>query len=351
MRRTATFTGAIRTPSVTFSAVALLLIMSAAMPGRTFAQHAQPAHASRPAAVTETGKVTLGETSIAGPALIGAQGIGFAIAWTGTDAAHHLNFRTGTTNLSVPNKTTLPETSPFGPAMSEVPTSGRLFPFAVAWTGTDANHSLNVQIFTGGAAGQSGPKLTLHETSIAAPALAFADLNGTSKLLLAWTGTDANHSLNVLPLTFGNANTLIPGTKTVLPQFSSSAGPSLSDVVLGWSARATQQLNLAVSTDAVHFTSASGSGLPQTSAFAPQFSQSSATNACIAWTGTDATHHLNVQCAFQFPPFPAAATKTVLSETAAGAPSFTITSFTNADIAWTGTDAAHHLNVASLQGA
>jgi hypothetical protein len=194
----------------------------------------------------------------------------------------------------------------------------------------------------------------LHENSFAAPAIAFGTFGGTLGLLLAWTGTDANHSLNVLPMTIlglGGPTSLVPRTKTVLSQFSSDAGPSLTGnvhgfdrFVLGWSTRGAQRLNLAESTDAVHFTSALGSGLPQTSAAAPQFLDTS--NPCVAWTGTDATHHLNVQCTTQFPQFPnPAQTKTVLPETALGAPGFS-----GDEIAWTGTDAAHHLNVAKLQG-
>ena len=305
---------------------------------------AVPAHAARlspaaPVAVTETAKVTLHETSIAGPGFDGD------IAWTGTDAAHHLNVRLGSGGLAFPSKVTLPETSPFAPAVTLEPSEGAVTNFEIAWTGTDRAHSLNVEfVSVSGGSTTAGGKMTLHETSIAAPAIVF---NGT--LLLAWTGTDANHSLNVLPLA-GN----LRGQKTVLPQFSSDAGPSLSliganEFVLGWSVRGTQGLNLATSTDGVHFASALGSGLPQTSATAPQFvepGEHSSSNGCIAWTGTDAAHHLNVQCTTQFPQFPDPAhTKTVLSETALGAPGFT-----GNEIAWTGTDLAHHLNVAQLQG-
>ncbi len=256
--------------------------------------------------------------------------------------------------MHFPTKVTLPETSPDSPAITPVIDHGPSGPVVLAWTGTDANHSLNVQIIPG------GRKLTLHETSIAAPAIDFISTptpgQTPNPVLLAWTGTDANRSLNVLPITtiaVGGAISLAPGTKTTLSQFSSNAGPSLKGnvffdrLVLGWSTRGAQQLNLAESTDAVHFTSALGSGLPQTSATAPQFFNSS--NPCIAWTGTDAVHHLNVQCTTQFPQFPnPAQTKTVLPETALGAPGFSM--FSQAEIAWTGTDAAHHLNVATLQG-
>jgi hypothetical protein len=59
---------------------------------------------------------------------------------------------------------------------------------------------------------------------------------------------------------------------------------------------------------------------------------------------------LNVQCTTQFPQFPnPAQTKTVLPETALGAPGFTSTA-SGGEIAWTGTDLAHHLNVAVLSG-
>jgi hypothetical protein len=174
--------------------------------------------------------------------------------------------------------------------------------------------------------------------------------------LVAWIGTDANHSLNVLPITRAGTGGLTPGKKTVLSQFSSDAGPSLvnidsgsvnaSEFVLGWSARGTRQLNLAESTDGANFASALGAGLPQTSASAPQFLPQGSSSGCIAWTGTDAAHHLNVQCTTHFPQFPDPAhTKTVLAETALGAPGFV-----SNEIAWTGTDAAHHLNVAQLQG-
>jgi hypothetical protein len=90
-----------------------------------------------------------------------------------------------------------------------------------------------------------------------------------------------------------------------------------------------------------------GAGLPETSATAPQFIQlDGSSSGCIAWTGTDAASHLNVQCTTQFPQFPDPEhTKTELSETALGAPGFV-----SNEIAWTGTDAHHQLNVAQLQG-
>jgi hypothetical protein len=352
MRRPSLATYHLPAPLGACGVVALLLFTSVIKPVPVAAHPAPVAHPHSPTAVTESAKVTLGETSIAGPAFDG-----LVIAWTGTDAAHHLNFRTGS-NLSFPNKTTLPQTSPFGPAISMLPTSDVNSPeFALAWTGTDVHHSLNVQQFPG------GTKLTLDETSIATPALAFGNLDGTARLLLAWTGTDANHSLNVLPLTPNASESFDIGTKTVLSQFGSNAGPSLSAdlsgsgnppptmFVLGWSASTSQQLTFAETTDAVQVTTLPGSPLSERSANAPQFAAHSATSADVAWTGTDAAHHLNVlPLTLGSSNSLIPGTKTVLTETALGGPSFSRTSATTADIVWTGTDAAHHLNVASLQG-
>jgi hypothetical protein len=322
--------------------IVALLAAAALTSGAGASVRAAPGRTRLPEGVTESAKVTLPETSIDGP--------GFhlsAIAWTGTDPAHHLNIRTGTDGLHFPNKTILSATSPVGPSLLLGPGEQPLTP-VLGWT--DANHSLHVEFNP-----PTGTNVTMHESSFAAPALTVGSIGGVAGTLLAWTGTDANHSLNVAPIISTSSGGLTLGKKTELRQFSSDAGPNLAiaatagpdELVLGWSVRGTQRLNLAISTDGVHFTSALGAGLPETSATAPQFVQpNGSSSGCIAWTGTDAANHLNVQCTTQFPQFPDPAhTKTELSETALGGPGFI-----GNEIAWTGTDAAHHLNVAQLQG-
>lgn len=290
-------------------------------------------------------KNVLPETSIDGPALSSSFVPGGAsasvVGWTGTDPAHHLNVETSTDGLTFGNKLTLGETSPFRPDVHLSVAGG---PVTVAWTGTDPNHSLNVLYDVFGA---SPKKLTLfHESSISAPAVTLIG----AFIFLAWTGTDPNHSLNVLPITFSGPS-LVPGTKTVLSQFSSNAGPHLArrganTIVLNWTSR-TLQLQVATSQDGVHFFPAS---LPETSAFAPDTSSLEpfigvSNREWIGWTGTDAAHHLNLQSTTTFPQFTnPASTKTTLADTAFGGPALDF----NADeqIAWTGTDSAHHLNIA-----
>jgi hypothetical protein len=327
----------VRVTLTTTTAVIILLLASAVTP----ALADRPARAGSLALVSETAKVTLPELSFTGPAFNRS-----AIAWTGVDAAHHLNVRDMSSPLQFGAKTTFPETSFNGPALAMLPTPGGSAPILVfAWTGTDAGHSLNVQVM-------ASPKLTLDENSDVAPALAFGVFNGQGTVVLAWTGVDPNHSLNVLPLTLGSGGNLIPGKKTVFSQFSSNAGPSLTAIggspntlVLGWSAIGSQALSFFESTDLLHISVFS---VPETSAAAPQFSLSSATNGCVAWTGRDPAHHLNVECTAAFPTFSDA--KTVLPDTALGAPGFSANAGNGCCIAWTGTDPAHHLNVAQLQG-
>jgi len=343
--------GLVRSASITVT----LTTASGPAPGQV--PSADPARTGHDP-VTLTGKQTLNDTSIDGPALSSVffthLGTATALAWT--DPAQHLNVASVSSDLAVTNKLTLPETSPFRP---DVALSAPESPVTVAWTGTDPNRSLNVlyDVY-----GDSPKKLTLqHESSFAAPALLArlsAPAQGTSSLFLGWTGTDPNHSLNLLPIAVTAAG-LEPGQKTTLSRFSSDAGPHLAwhepnaavpTVVLDWTSRA-RQLMVATSSDGVHFAPESGVGLPETSDFAPGtvnitfFPTTPGPGDWIGWTGTDPAHHLNLQSTTDFPTFPdPAGTKTVLEDTAFGGPALAFNF--DGQIAWTGTDPAHHLNIA-----
>jgi hypothetical protein len=302
-----------------------------------------PVGASAPAllATRLTHKVTLPQTSIDGPALASVPTGGTnesVLAWTGTDAAHHLNVETSTDGLHFGHQRILRETSSFRPDVAISSVGG---PVSVAWTGTDANHSLNVlyDVY-----GSSPKKLTLRtESSFTAPAL----LVGPG-FFLAWTGTDANHSLNILALSV-TASGLVRGQKTVLSQNSSNAGPHLARgsatvIDLVWTSRALQLRRASATLPAGL---QPGIGIPETSAFAPDIFAigpfiGAGNLLWLGWTGTDRAHHLNLEStATQFP-----GTKTILADTALGGPAL---SFNLAkQIAWTGTDAAHHVNIATF---
>ncbi|MGZ6285548.1 MAG: polysaccharide deacetylase family protein, partial [Ktedonobacterales bacterium] len=69
----------------------------------------------------------------------------------------------------------------------------------------------------------------------------------------------------------------------------------------------------------------------------------------LSWTGTDSGHSLNVQYTQQFPQWITPNSKSVLSDTALGAPALGhVGGSSNMILAWTGTDPAHHLNAAMI---
>ena len=336
--------------SVFMLAAAVALSLGIAAPA--WAASAGPTAASADASIhalpatSLAHKVILPDTSIDGPTLDSA-GNESVLAWTGTDAAHHLNVETSTDGLHYGHKLILDESSPFRPDVTVTPVQAS-FVVALAWTGTDASHTLNVlfDIY-----GSHPKKLTLWgEQSFAAPALTLGPC-----FCLAWAGTDAHHLLNVLPLTVTTTG-IVPGAKAILSQDSSDAGPHLRlqngvapNLNLLWAARGSLQLRIATSTHANGLepgTIVAG----ETSAAAPDAFVNGPPSGLgnqewIGWTGTDPAHHLNL---FPFVGNPAP-TKTILGDTALGGPALSFNTALNENLlAWTGTDPAHHLNIAGF---
>lgn len=333
------------TTSLAMLLTAAVLAIGGVVPALAAPQHS--AAATTPAAtLREVGKAILPETSIDGPALSsvftpGSPSNRSVIAWTGTDAAHHLNVETSANGLNFGNKRILDETSPYRPDVTQMAGG----PIAVAWTGDNPGHWLNVLYDVYG----SPKKLTLsHDSSDAAPAVTLIG----ATLFLAWTGTDANHSLNILQIGLSGSS-LVPEQKMVLSQFSSISGPHLArrganSLVLLWTSP-TRHLTFAFepTVTPVRATSLpeSSDAAPQTNSLLPYISSSGLE--WIGWTGTDAGHHLNLQWSTEGLQFTnPAATKTVLGETAIGGPSLDYNG--DLQVAWTGTDSAHHLNVAKF---
>lgn len=312
-----------------------------------------------PAAARITAKITLSDTSIDGPALASIvptapnQTTMSILGWTGTDAAHRLNVATSSDGLHFGQKRTLHESSPFRPAVTLLTQTG---PFSIAWTGSDAHQALNVEWDI---LGNHPSKLTLwHESSLTAPALLQGENGPNSNLLfLAWTGADAHHALNILPITINTTTfRFTVGAKQVLAQFSSNAAPQLSPagftpeggtnaIALNWTSRTLYPMAAIGGYPELDFGSVAT--LPEASAAAPETLfhvevQNGPT--WIGWTGTDAAHHLNLRSTTTYPRFPTATT--ILRDTAFGGPA--LAQNDGNQLAWTGTDAAHHLNIAKF---
>ncbi len=296
-------------------------------------------------------KVTLPQTSIDGPALwTSATGdIRAEIAYTGTDPAHRLNVMTSADGIHYGDKHILSETSFARPALVRLG-SGSGDSIALAWTGTDRSHRLNVLV---GNPGHGYTKLTLNQMSFTAPSLA---MNG-GYLYLAWTGTDANHSLNVARIVWRGGMYL--DKKVTLWSLHSPTRPSLTydpnadQFLLSWVVAGTNRIAFATAKDGLSYTVATASPLPQWSYSGPHMIGLPVNNMpryFYAWTGTDTQRSLNAQFTESFPRWPdVAATQTTFGEQALGGPALGYVGAANrALLAWTGTDAAHHLNIAVL---
>jgi hypothetical protein len=302
-------------------------------------------------------KQILGETSIDGPALaktvIGAEGERtMVLAWTGTDPAHRLNVMTSRDGATWFNKRILRETSFVRPAVDRRPEMAGN-EVVLAWTGNDARHTLNILWNADGHGSSPMKKVTFWgETSFTAPAIA---LSG-DRIYLAWVGTDPNHSLNVMTLSVAPEPLKVISIKRYLP-FTSNARPSIAfgpsgTVLLAWTTTAGQ-VSFAVGDTALRFGAAKVS--TNTSFAGPDFfsrydnpnilKDTTTPKYWWAWTGKDA--HRSIHIAFNntaaWPPAGNAAT---LGEWALGGPVMAWRGVTNRMmLAWTGTDPAHHLNI------
>ncbi|HEX6122473.1 MAG TPA: glycoside hydrolase family 3 N-terminal domain-containing protein, partial [Ktedonobacterales bacterium] len=148
------------------------------------------------------------------------------------------------------------------------------------------------------------------------------------------------------------------GNKTILGQFHSSAPPSLAvnpgnnQLLLSWAATSpAQQLTFATSGTGTSWSGAQAVG-NETSTGGPSGFAVAASGLppdWVAWTGTDAARSVNLRVTTSFPAWPLSNNKTTLNETALGGPSLGYVGTAGRMLlGWTGTDAAHHLNLATI---
>jgi hypothetical protein len=219
-----------------------------------------------------------------------------ALAWTGTDSGHHLNLSVSTNGLSYTNKITLAETSFTRPSVIVVPNATKTANVVViSWAGTDANHSLNVMYDVYGAR----KKVTFSETSSFAPSLAY--FNG--QIWMAWIGTDTAHTVNVRAtgmqgLTLGAKKTLWGNSSPVPPTLV--ADPANNQMLLTWEIAGSGRLNLFRSPDGVNWSSVLGGPSSNTTVSVPSVMAINPAPADSpayywAWAGTDSAHLLNLE--------------------------------------------------------
>jgi hypothetical protein len=143
-------------------------------------------------------KLTNNESSLLneGPAL-NSVGTGVYMAWTGSDSAHTLtmDYFNGTTFTCKTVFTGV--TSPHSPALASDPGTGAQY---LAWT--DNSGFLNLATVNSDTCATTqhmtlSNRTTVSATSVAGPALVY-DTSGTGQgLVVAWSGTDSAHSVNI----------------------------------------------------------------------------------------------------------------------------------------------------------
>ncbi len=236
-------------------------------------------------AALEGNKVTLPETAAGAPAMISMNNTRLAVAWADSGPEHHLKVATSGDGRSFGAAVTLPETSIDGPGLAFG--TGDAFPNGLvylAWT--DATQHLNI---ISSSDGQTfGNKVTLDATSPVGPALAF----GNGRLCLAWVAA-GSFLLNVI--SWGDLIHFSDPTNVALNE-STGAAPELSFIngtlyVLWRGTDENRTLHIMESTDGVNFTNRID--LPEGSDFRPALAQQG-TLFYLAWTGRDAQRQLNL---------------------------------------------------------
>jgi hypothetical protein len=285
-----------------------------------------------------TDKLTLGETALGGPALADLGGAAMGLAWTGTDEQHMLNVIrasasealtdkvTLTEQAAVVGKTTFGESATGAPAIADLGSS-----LALAWTGTDPNHSLNVMRTD--LSGVGSGKVTLSQTSLDGPALAF----GAGTAFLGWTGNDPDHHLNVATstdLATFSAPATLPETSLMAPALAYGAGR----LFLAWTGN-DGRLNVLSSTDGITFTNKVT--LAETASSAPALSYLGGV-LYLTWPGTDPGHSLNILQSTDGITFTG---KVTLAETSDFHPALVESG--GLRLAWTGRDSNQSLNLLS----
>jgi hypothetical protein len=303
---------------------------------------------------TQGTKVVLSETSIDGPGLwTNAVTTPKAIlAWTGTDTTHRLNLLTSNDGLHYANKHTLPETSLWRPGIA-FDQAGRGVPYgqiAVAWTGTDSAHTLNVAYI-------ATPDFTVTkkftfwgETSFTAPSVAFIN----DDLYLAWAGTDRAHTLNTLHI----SRTLEVQEKHTFWGWTTISRPDLShdyatsQLLIAWTRSGDNAIAFAQRSDTGTWTMPTSSPLTSGSNFAPSMiglDASAMPHHWVAWHGQGefTLRRIFVQYTTAFPVWENSGMGSVLGEWAIAGPELGYVGVTRQVlVSWTGIDTQHHVNVA-----
>lgn len=180
--------------------------------------------------------------SLAGPSLsYESSRSAYILSWIATSPANRIAFARATNPIGASNwsgATVLTDWSYSAPSMMGI--VGNYYnmpPHYLAWTGGNTARSLNFQ-YTRSFPSWTDPtntKVTLNESAYGPPALGF--ISGPSLMLVAWSGTDSAHRLNVAVLTpMSPSPCALPGISPVTPRIISRGTSGRKEVALTFDA-------------------------------------------------------------------------------------------------------------------
>lgn len=240
----------------------------------------------------------------------------------------------------IASKATLNETSIDGPSLWTT-TTGEVRAI-IAWTGTDTYHHLNVMTSANGVT--FGNKVILSETSPYRPAVASWGGETGTRIDIAWMGTDTKHSVNVrLGVAASGYN------KLTLPEYTFTA-PALAvfngDLFLAWAGTDTNHsLNVIQIIPRGGILTQNKVTLWQDHSLSrPSLATDPNGNHLIlSWTGPD--HRIRYAVSDNGKTWSAARTLNEWSDVGASMMGVPMTNMPRHWLAWRGTDSAHSLNV------
>src|SRR5262249_21153168 len=144
--------------------------------------------------------------------------IGGLLAWTDTGQYRRLHIMTSPDGLHYDRDLLLPANAIARPSVIVAPVRDAEV-VILAWTGIDSEHHLNVMYDVLG----RQHVLSLPQGSPYAPSLALF----AGRLWLAWTGSESSHALHIRALSLDGQG-LVPGAETILGDYRSLAAPSLA---------------------------------------------------------------------------------------------------------------------------
>jgi Astacin (Peptidase family M12A) len=185
-----------------------------------------------------SGKMTLGDSSDFGPALVSHGGRLF-LGWRGS-GNENLNL-----SFSDDNGGSFHGTKTFGDTSTDAPSltshNGRLM---MSWkgSGNDNINVANVDLFSGGSSGIDGlsGKVTIADTTDFSPAIA----SHQGVLYLAWRGS-GNENLNILASTDGGASFHDKRVSAETSTDASTLASHNSSLVTGWKGSGNENINVA----------------------------------------------------------------------------------------------------------